>query len=398
MGYIFVVLLSLFLNTSFAQDISNEILSSEILDIKNPTDESLKEIRIIYSNMEAYNSNFKNEIMKYYKINNSTDNFKYDNKKQFKFIENYVLSKSDEIVKQYAAMQIPTIMMNGFHPKNIDTDTKKVILSLLKPDDIMWSLDTHAILFFSNWNTNIAIRENIFSIKGFFSNLFRMNSVNNSEEIALNKAMNFFLPIYAQNPNRGVKAAALANYVEILYLFDKREDAADYYAILEDEFYDVAEIEHVIERYAPNRPTAIGKEVPLFSGIDSKSLIQITPDIFNGKYYLIQFWSITCPPCVAEMDEIHEVYKKYKDKNFTILSFSMGDSKERLEKFWNEKWQMPWYNVSLKNGWKDRIAKDFSVVGIPTLLLIAPNGSIIENNLTLRSKSIDEVILKHLKL
>jgi hypothetical protein len=97
------------------------------------------------------------------------------------------------------------------------------------------------------------------------------------------------------------------------------------------------------------------------------------------------------------MEEIHELYKKYKDNNFTILSFAMGDSKDRLNEFWDKKWQMPWFNASLINGWKDKTAKEFIVLGIPFLLLVNPDGNVVENNLSFRYKNIDEVISKYLK-
>ncbi|MBU0474600.1 MAG: TlpA family protein disulfide reductase [Bacteroidetes bacterium] len=388
-----ILVLFVFVNITLAQVSVSTILSPEMITIKNPSDESLKEIETIHNNMEIYNLDFQSKIEKYYKINGNSIGFEFDNKKQFKFIENYILSNADEIVKQYAAMQIPKIMLNGYH-ENIDTNTKKEILKMFKFNDIMWSLDTQAILFFSNWNTNIAIEEYVYSLKGLY--LFVTGDIQEkSKEMMMSKSKEFYLGLYKENPDRGVKAVALANYIGFLHLHNNIDEANKYFTILENSFSDVKEIEFTLNRFAPYKPTTIGNHVPFFSGKDTRSSLELTPDIFNGKYYLIQFWSITCPPCVAEMKEIHKIHEKYKNKNFEILSFSIGDSQVNLDKFWKSKWTMPWYNVSLTNNWNDDISKSFSVTAIPNLLLISPDGIIVENEDTFGDKNIEEVISKH---
>jgi len=388
-----ILVLFVFVNITLAQVSVSTILSPEIIKIKNPSDESLKEIETIHNNMEIYNLDFQSKIEKYYKINGNSIGFEFDNKKQFKFIEKYILSNADEIVKQYAAMQIPKIMLNGYH-ENIDTYTKKEILKMFKFNDIMWSLDTQAILFFSNWNTNIAIEEYVYSLKGLFS--FVTGDIQEkSKEMMMSKSKEFYLDLYKENPDRVVKAVALANYIDFLHLHNNIDEANKYFTILENNFSDVKEIEFTLNRFAPYKPTTIGNHVPFFSGKDTRSSLAIIPDTFKGKYYLIQFWSITCPPCVAEMGEVHKIHEKYKNSNFEILSFSMGDSQVNLDKFWKNKWTMPWYNVSLTNNWNDDISKSFSVTAIPNLLFISPDGIIVENEDTFRDKNIEEVISKH---
>ena len=62
--------------------------------------------------MELYKSNFRAEIENYYKLNGNAVGFKFNSSEQYKIIEQYVIGNYSEIVRQYAAMQIPTIMMN----------------------------------------------------------------------------------------------------------------------------------------------------------------------------------------------------------------------------------------------------------------------------------------------
>ncbi|MHB8579545.1 MAG: hypothetical protein ACYDA4_06755 [Ignavibacteriaceae bacterium] len=43
---------------------------------------------------------------------------------------------------------------------------------------------------------------------------------------------------------------------------------------------------------------------------------------------------------------------------------------------------MPWENVILKNGYNDKIVKYFSIVGVPVIVLVSPEGKILANIMT----------------
>jgi peroxiredoxin len=48
-----------------------------------------------------------------------------------------------------------------------------------------------------------------------------------------------------------------------------------------------------------------------------------------GKVVLIDFWSTTCDPCMAEMPHIVDLYKANKDRGFVVLAISL-DGPESL--------------------------------------------------------------------
>ena len=50
---------------------------------------------------------------------------------------------------------------------------------------------------------------------------------------------------------------------------------------------------------------------------------------FAGKVVLIDFWSTTCDPCMAEMPHLVDLYKAKKDKGFVVLAVSL-DGPESL--------------------------------------------------------------------
>ncbi len=52
-------------------------------------------------------------------------------------------------------------------------------------------------------------------------------------------------------------------------------------------------------------------------------------DYLGKQVVLIDFWSTTCDPCMAEMPHLVELYKKNKDKGFVVLAVSL-DGPESL--------------------------------------------------------------------
>ena len=51
----------------------------------------------------------------------------------------------------------------------------------------------------------------------------------------------------------------------------------------------------------------------------------------KGKVVLVNFWATWCPPCVAEMPSLQELYKGYGDK--VVFMFVAQDKPEKVEAF-----------------------------------------------------------------
>ena len=69
-----------------------------------------------------------------------------------------------------------------------------------------------------------------------------------------------------------------------------------------------------------------------------------------------------------------------KDKNFTILSVSLDNSKDAWQRAIQDD-HLAWTQVSDLKGWSSIAAISYSIQSIPSNFLIDPSGKIIANNL-----------------
>ncbi len=90
----------------------------------------------------------------------------------------------------------------------------------------------------------------------------------------------------------------------------------------------------------------------------------------KGKVVLINFWATWCPPCIAEMPSLHDLYDDYKDKiEFVLVS---SEEKTTIASFLDKKgYHFNFYTPT------EIPPETFKVSSIPRTFLISKTGKII---------------------
>jgi thiol-disulfide isomerase/thioredoxin len=113
-----------------------------------------------------------------------------------------------------------------------------------------------------------------------------------------------------------------------------------------------------------------GKPFPLFTASLQKRIFG-NRDI-KGKVVFINFWFANCPPCIAEMDALNDLYKKLKkNKQFEFLSFTY-ESPETVKRL-VKKYSLPYKVFSISQQECYRLNQNNA---FPTSIVLDKNGII----------------------
>jgi peroxiredoxin len=102
---------------------------------------------------------------------------------------------------------------------------------------------------------------------------------------------------------------------------------------------------------------------------------------YKGKVVLINFWASWYKPTRKNNAELIEIYSKYKNKDFEIVSISIDTFADNWIKA-IEKGGLTWINLIEIGGWHGKVTNQFEIKGIPLNILLDKEGKIIAVNST----------------
>ena len=104
--------------------------------------------------------------------------------------------------------------------------------------------------------------------------------------------------------------------------------------------------------------------------------VKFSDYVGKGKYVLVDFWAPWCGPCKREIPNIRKVYEKYADKGFEVLSIAVWE-RQPVEVTINTAAElgMDWQHINNAGSVPTSI---YGIEGIPHLMLIGPDGTILK--------------------
>ncbi len=93
----------------------------------------------------------------------------------------------------------------------------------------------------------------------------------------------------------------------------------------------------------------------------------------RGKVVVLNIWATWCPPCIAETNDLVEMYQKYKDEGLLILGISIDKQGKSVVVPFVKKHDVT-YPITIDDG--TIMEKYGPTMGIPTTYIIGPKGNL----------------------
>jgi thiol-disulfide isomerase/thioredoxin len=214
-------------------------------------------------------------------------------------------------------------------------------------------------------------------------------------EKLVNEASYFKAKMAFRKAGRNADVDALTTVAdEFIKKFPKDQRAALMLYTLVDMTKDEAkkaELNKRIEKDYPDSPVAkaivgerrlldaVGKPFEI-SFVETFKGSQISSETLKGKVVVIDFWATWCPPCVAEIPKMKELYAKYKDQGVEFVGISLDSPKseggyDELKSF-VEKNKVEWPQFYKDDGGASDFASSWGIKAIPTVFLVDADGKL----------------------
>ena len=102
----------------------------------------------------------------------------------------------------------------------------------------------------------------------------------------------------------------------------------------------------------------------------------------NGKHVIVDFFFTTCPPCIASVPILNQAYTDYgcNTGDIIFLSIDNGDSDSEVMQYEiNYGGLLP--SASGNDGGGNAVVSSYGISAYPTVILIAPNRTILEQDI-----------------
>ncbi len=93
---------------------------------------------------------------------------------------------------------------------------------------------------------------------------------------------------------------------------------------------------------------------------------------FKDKVVFVNFWATWCPPCIAEMPDINDLYNEINSDDIVFVLISFDDNFQKARDFVKKKeFDFPIYQLA------SPLPKVYESNAIPTTYVISPEGKIV---------------------
>lgn len=122
--------------------------------------------------------------------------------------------------------------------------------------------------------------------------------------------------------------------------------------------------------------TSPGSKFVDFAITNDSTTQRLSDFVGKGKPVLVDFWASWCGPCIRETKVIKQILEEYGPKGLEVLGVAVWDEPQNSVRA-IEQHQLPWSQILNAQ----TVPTDlYGISGIPCILLIAPDGTILSRD------------------
>lgn len=146
---------------------------------------------------------------------------------------------------------------------------------------------------------------------------------------------------------------------------------------------DYAMVKELKEQIANYEATQAGKKFTDLEGVcftkEGSEPTKLSEYVGQGQFAVVDFWASWCGPCRNEIKEtLKPLYEKYKDKGLVVVGAVVWDKEEDHKKI-VEEMGISWPQIFDTKS--NEFTSKYAIMGIPQILLIGPDGTILARDL-----------------
>ncbi len=200
-----------------------------------------------------------------------------------------------------------------------------------------------------------------------------------ADPVKLQEAWFESLAKYVEDHPRAAEAAEALLQLAFRDEFEGRDaEAIARYGEIAKSFPDTAQARKAAG--AVRRLESVGKPLDLAgNSLDGK---QVSVASFKGRPVLVHFWSTDCEPCKVDLAQIRELQSKFGPQRFACVGVAVDSDRAKLEKFLASK-PLAWPQLHEQGGLDSRLAEELGVLALPTMILVAADGTVADRNVSI---------------
>jgi hypothetical protein len=106
---------------------------------------------------------------------------------------------------------------------------------------------------------------------------------------------------------------------------------------------------------------------------------EIDSTTYLGKVFLVAFWA-TFDGVKRDLPDLKKVYEKYHPGGFDVIGVNLDNDRQDLEAFLKET-PLPWPQIFEPGGMESRLAVEYGIISLPTMILVDAKGKVLNRNI-----------------